>query len=1081
MFSNPFATKSRRLHALPHGSKFLIAATLASTWFGAHAARAASQSLDFESVPDGGAPAHGDRILGYPEAGVEFPNPLVFVQCEEDGVIEGVGFTNCRTARSGSFASRTLLDTEFQREIYEARFVGPVDSVTAYVRYDGDAGLNGEEIAVVLNSFDETDNFLGSRTVRFEHNYDDGEWHEVSFSPPPPIFGGDPEPIRRIEIWGGRFGPGESPDQDLADNFLLVDDLSFEGEVVPPPEDNEPPEILISSPDPGTAVEGETVGVDLRVADNQRLASIDARVVHESGTVVLDFSGGNICGGGATGSCPERVFEEPVTIPLAGTQGRYSLTIRACDSSGNCAEENRDLYVSRPRGLAVEINQGVAPRLWLPGQDNFESLGLMVDPPNLLPIVPERDTAVRYYLGAGGASMNDITARLDLEVVRRDGERRNWEIAPNAGTTTVQVEELSEDTPEQDRYSHLLQMRANRSATLNYVIPKEALAEADHMILQWTRTDGALEGMTSIEVHFNQAARLGLLITRVVGGGTGDPVARSAIEDTILPYIESMFPISGDIMVDWQPIFHWGGLGDREDMCYSLTEDVRRAYWGSETPAGADYSTVLGFAGNIVGCSGYGFYDTQGATSQSQADTAAQEIAHNMGLNHAGNNHNEDGGGRIDWENWPYEHGTIGSSRLHADPPAWGNFGVVMRQDEVPGLDDLGQWTLWIIDPCPGVTPAERTPDCMAPDSLKPHDFMSYGPGVPIGPFGSLNWISDVNYHRIYEWIARRNLDPPVRWMGRGMGEAAMSSASTASGGHTRNRLTTSSISLNAVTPSRIEALLVSAVLHGDEVGSLELLRKPLTSKFLTPADPDGALTMEWKDADGGLILRHSFEPVQTTSHGEPAQSIQEALPYREGIHQVRILRDGEVLISREASPNLPAVNVVAPNGGEILPQGPQLYEWEAEDADGDRLRFLVQFSPDGGDTWQPLGMVSGSTREIEVPVEELQSGRRGLLSVSATDGLGTSRDESDGYFSVGTATPPNPQPEILSIQSTENGAVRMEIRGQPDHEYAIESSSNLESWSPSDNLILDEPAEVVTEPAVGSMESRFYRVRLIN
>ena len=37
-------------------------------------------------------------------------------------------------------------------------------------------------------------------------------------------------------------------------------------------------------------VEGETVNVELRVEDNRRLASIDARVEHESGTVVLDFA-----------------------------------------------------------------------------------------------------------------------------------------------------------------------------------------------------------------------------------------------------------------------------------------------------------------------------------------------------------------------------------------------------------------------------------------------------------------------------------------------------------------------------------------------------------------------------------------------------------------------------------------------------------------------------------------------------------------------------------------------------------------------------------------------------------------------
>jgi len=133
-------------------------------------------------------------------------------------------------------------------------------------------------------------------------------------------------------------------------------------------------------------------------------------------------------------------------------------------------------------------------------------------------------------------------------------------------------------------------------------------------------------------------------------------------------------------------------------------------------------------------------------------------------------------------------------------------------------------------------------------------------------------------------------------------------------------------------------------------------------------------------------------------------------------INEVRVLRDGNVLTSKTASPNAPTVTVETPNGGESLTGTQATIEWSGSDPDGDELSFIVQYSMNGGTSWKPLS-VGTSQKSLVVNTSNLGGTDEGLIRVKASDGFNTAQDESDGTFSV-----PNTGPNT-SISQPQQGA----------------------------------------------------------
>ncbi|MBC8249668.1 MAG: hypothetical protein H8E90_08315, partial [Anaerolineales bacterium] len=100
-------------------------------------------------------------------------------------------------------------------------------------------------------------------------------------------------------------------------------------------------------------------------------------------------------------------------------------------------------------------------------------------------------------------------------------------------------------------------------------------------------------------------------------------------------------------------------------------------------------------------------------------------------------------------------------------------------------------------------------------------------------------------------------------------------------------------------------------------------------------------------------------------------------------------------------SANEPEVTLLSPNGGEFWPPyGEQIVSWTGDDADGDPLRYILQYSPDGWNTWKAVATnLVGESYTLDVG--RLAGSETALLRVVASDGVNTSQDESDGTFTV--------------------------------------------------------------------------------
>jgi hypothetical protein len=167
------------------------------------------------------------------------------------------------------------------------------------------------------------------------------------------------------------------------------------------------------------------------------------------------------------------------------------------------------------------------------------------------------------------------------------------------------------------------------------------------------------------------------------------------------------------------------------------------------------------------------------------------------------------------------------------------------------------------------------------------------------------------------------------------------------------------------------------------------------------------------RGAGGGELARYPFTPdpmhVGADPGGAPSEellAISELVPYVAGTVRVDITGPSGLLKSVTAGANAPTIAVTTPAGGEVFGGATITVGWTAGDADGDALVFSVQYSPDGGATWEMTAQdVTGS--QVVLDAANVVSGQAGQsrFRVWASDGIHTTSALS-GLFTVPNRAP---------------------------------------------------------------------------
>jgi hypothetical protein len=163
-----------------------------------------------------------------------------------------------------------------------------------------------------------------------------------------------------------------------------------------------------------------------------------------------------------------------------------------------------------------------------------------------------------------------------------------------------------------------------------------------------------------------------------------------------------------------------------------------------------------------------------------------------------------------------------------------------------------------------------------------------------------------------------------------------------------------------------------------------------------------GPYALELQSAGGATLFTRHFATV-----GDSADPIagsgyfRQVVPWQPGTAAIVIRQGQTVLRTIIVSAHAPQVTLLSPNGGEAWPPyGEHTVAWAGSDADGDPLRYILQYSPDGGATWQAVAVNLADT-SYALDASRLPGSQQALLRVIVTDGANTGQDASDAAFTV--------------------------------------------------------------------------------
>jgi hypothetical protein len=238
---------------------------------------------------------------------------------------------------------------------------------------------------------------------------------------------------------------------------------------------------------------------------------------------------------------------------------------------------------------------------------------------------------------------------------------------------------------------------------------------------------------------------------------------------------------------------------------------------------------------------------------------------------------------------------------------------------------------------------------------------------------------------------------------------------------YTYERIYNRMVAEKPVAAAAIQQMKAAGVEHLAVIGSITIPTDTVSlSAFYRVPD---SFDMLERDVNGEYHIRllgdgdapladYPFSPRFSDSSDQPLGIISEMVPWDARTRKVVIAHSATVLATRDVSANAPTVAITSPNGG-VLGGNNVIVTWNASDADGNALVYSLDFSADGGTTWEPI---SGAITQPQISIElaRLPGTTQGRFRVWATDGVNSATDVSDGNLTISGKAP-----TIVSIAPT--------------------------------------------------------------
>jgi PKD repeat protein len=222
--------------------------------------------------------------------------------------------------------------------------------------------------------------------------------------------------------------------------------------------------------------------------------------------------------------------------------------------------------------------------------------------------------------------------------------------------------------------------------------------------------------------------------------------------------------------------------------------------------------------------------------------------------------------------------------------------------------------------------------------------------------------------------------------------------------------------SSNSVTSVNGESAIMISGLISPTEDTGKILSVYTISSTVSPSAPvSGTFQIRYEDSLGQALSTYDFEPSQP-SEGSLRPFVL-LLPWNQQTSRIVLVHNGQILDSRFASAHAPVVNMIYPNGGELLSGQTATVSWSGSDLDGDTLSYILQYSTDAGSTWKTLATEWPSTT-LQLDLSMMVGTSNGLFRVTASDGFYSTQDQSDATFSVSKHSPQ------VSIWSPENDSL---------------------------------------------------------